>query len=214
MISGLAKPEQYPAIREVFRTQEHASPYMEKYVGEAQYVMRYEEDALARARKRYKPMTDHHYTTLWEGWGIGKNGYGGGTINHAWTGGMLTLLSQYAAGVAPVKPGYEHYHVRPQMGPLKHIKTVVPSVKGEIALELHNKAEAFSLDLVSPSGTTATIGIPKGEGVMRITANGKPVWEQGKAKKMVKGLRFEGETEHSFDFRVEAGTWKFIATSL
>ena len=34
------------------------------------------------------------YTTLFEGWGIGQEGFGGGTINHAWSGGPLTLLSQ------------------------------------------------------------------------------------------------------------------------
>ena len=31
--------DQYSAIREVFKTQEHSSPYMEKYVGEALYMM-------------------------------------------------------------------------------------------------------------------------------------------------------------------------------
>jgi hypothetical protein len=213
VISGLAKPEQYPAIREVLRTQEYASPYMEKYVGEAQYVMRHEDDAIARARKRYKTMTDHHYTTLWEGWGIGKSGYGGGTINHAWTGGMLTLLSQYAAGVAPTKPGYESYHVLPQMGPLKHIKTIVPSVKGDILLELRNQAKSFSLDLVSPAATTAVIGIPKRQDmpVKSIKANGKTIWKDGKFKGRSGKLSFIEETEHDIRFSVQAGEWSIQA---
>mgnify|MGYP003764824027 CR=1 FL=1 len=64
VISGLAQTEQYAAIRQVFKTQEHSSPYMEKYVGEALYQMRLEHDAIARTKKRFKEMTNHPYTTL------------------------------------------------------------------------------------------------------------------------------------------------------
>ncbi|VGO13608.1 hypothetical protein PDESU_02165 [Pontiella desulfatans] len=211
VISGLAQPEQYPAILEVFRTEEHCSPYMEKYVGEALYQMRFEEDAIARAKKRYNYMTAHEYTTLFEGWEIGRKGFGGGTINHAWSGGMLTLLSQYGAGVAPVTPGYETYQVLPQMGSLQFIKTIVPSVKGDIKLELHNQTDAFSINLVSPEHTEAMVGLPKPSGgsVKHITANGETVWEDGQATQLPNGLRFVEETEHYIKFSARPGDWKF-----
>jgi len=214
VVSGLAKPEQYPAILEVFRTQAHSSPYMEKYVGEALYQMRYEADAIERTKKRFKKMVDHDYTTLFEGWGIGKEGFGGGTINHAWSGGMLTLLSQYGAGVAPITPGYETYHVLPQMGPLKHIKTVVPSVKGDIQLELQNQADSFTIHLVSPKGTEAIIGLPKRSGVpvKHIVSDGKTVWPGGAVKQAPVGLRFIKETEHFIQFSVQPGGWTLSAT--
>lgn len=213
VVSGLAKPEQYPAILEVFRTQKHSSPYMEKYVGEALYQMRYESDAIERAKNRFKKMVDHEHSTLFEGWGIGKEGFGGGTINHAWSGGMLTLLSQYGAGIAPLTPGYGVYHVLPQMGPLKQIKTVVPSVKGDIKLELHNQADAFTMNLVSPNATEAIVGLPKraGSTIKRITANGKTIWQDGKAKRLPKGLRFVEETEHYIQFGAQPGSWNFHA---
>ena len=219
VLSGLAKPEQYDAIREVFRTQEHSSPYMEKYVGEALYQMRFENDAIARTKKRFKTMTDHPFTTLWEDWRIG--GSGGGTINHAWCGGALTLLSQYGAGVAPVTPGYGTYHVLPQMGPLKYIKTTVPSVKGDIPLVLHNQADSFTISLVSPKGTKAIVGIPKHSDITisSIKANGKEVWKSGpstglrtgKPTGQVKGLRYLEETEHYIKFNAQPGSWEFSA---
>ena len=211
VLSGLAKPEQYDAIRQVFQTQEHSSPYMEKYVGEALYQMRFEDDAIVRTKKRFKEMTDHPYTTLWEDWRIG--GSGGGTINHAWCGGALTLLSQYGAGVAPVTPGYATYHVLPQMGPLKHIKTTVPSVKGNIDLELRNEADAFSLKLNSPANTTAVVGIPKRADVAidRIQSNGKTVWENGQPKQNLRGLNFLESTANYIKFSVDPGTWSFQA---
>jgi hypothetical protein len=213
VISGLAKPEQYGAIREVFKTQEHSSPYMEKYVGEALYQMRLEGDVLARTKKRFKAMTDHLCTTLWEGWGIGKEGYGGGTINHAWCGGMLTLLSQYGAGVAPTTPGYETYHVLPQMGPLKRIKAVIPSVKGNIPLEINNQPNAFSIKLVSPIGTKAIVGLPKlpGTSINRITANSNTVWDKSKKSKSDIGINFSQESEHYITFEIQPGRWQFRA---
>ena len=213
VISGLAKPEQYDAIRQVFQTQEHSSPYLEKYVGEALYQMRFEDDAIVRTKKRFKEMTNHPYTTLWEDWRIDGGGVCGGTINHAWSGGALTLLSQYGAGVAPVTPGYGTYHVLPQMGPLKIIKTTVPSVKGNIDVELHNGADVFTLKLNSPAGTTAVVGIPKRDGVAitRIQANGQAIWANGQPKKSRSGPTFIEETEHTITFSVQPGSWLFEA---
>ena len=157
-------------------------------------------------------MTDHEYTTLFEGWGIGKEGFGGGTINHAWSGGMLTLLSQYGAGIAPVTPGYGTYHVLPQMGPLKHIRTIVPSVKGDIELELHNQPDSFTMDLTSPEGTSAIVGIPRtaAENVS-IKVNGPPVWRNGKSEGTLKGLNFLENGKNYIKFSVEPGKWSFKA---
>ena len=210
VVSGLAGPDQYDAIRQVLKAEHHSSPYMEKYVGEALYMMRFADDAISRTRKRFKIMTDHPFSTLWEDWRIG--GSGGGTINHAWCGGALTLLSQYGAGVAPVTPGYGTYHVLPQMGPLKQIRTTVPSVKGNIEVELLNESDAFTMKLNSPADTTAIIGMPKGPGstVTRIEANGTTVWQDGKPKGL-HDLEFLEETEHYITFSVQPGQWSFEA---
>jgi len=126
---------------------------------------------------------------------------------------MVTLLSQYGAGIAPTTPGYETYHVLPQMGPLKFIKTVIPSVKGNISLEIKNQPNAFSIKLVSPKGTTATVGLPKrpGASIKRITANGNTVWEKSKKAKSVRGIKFSQETEHYITFEIQPGRWEFSA---
>ncbi|HKL20542.1 MAG TPA: alpha-L-rhamnosidase C-terminal domain-containing protein, partial [Tichowtungia sp.] len=196
--------------RQVFQSEKHSSPYMEKYVGEALYMMRLPDDAIARIKERFKDMTDHHYTTLWEDWRIG--GSGGGTINHAWSGGALTLLSQYGAGVAPTEPGYKTYHVLPQMGPLKIIKTVIPSVRGDIQLELFNRPDTFIMNLTSLPATEAVIGIPKSNRkITGIVANETPVWCNGKRTNEMVGLTFLEETDHYIKFSVKPGSWHFKA---
>jgi len=99
------------------------------------------------------------------------------------------------------------------MGPLKFIKTVVPSVKGDIPLEIKNQPDAFSIKLVSPKGTTAIVGLPKrpGRPVRSITANDKSVWANSKKVKSVKGLKFLEETEHYITFEARPGSWEFSA---
>jgi len=213
VVAGLAKVDQYRAIREVFKTQEHSSPYMEKYVGEALYMMGLEDDAIIRTKKRFKAMTDHPYTTLWEGWGIGNKGYGGGTINHAWCGGALTLLSQYGAGVAPLTPGYGTYQVAPQMGTLlSHIKTTVPSVKGDIHIELKREAQSLSLELDSPADTTAVIALPKlgNSMVTKVLAGDEIIWQRGKAQNLSTALSFIEETDHTLKFSAQPGRYRLV----
>jgi len=161
VVAGLALPEQYPSLASVLARSRNASPYMEKYVLEALYKMGMPDAAVSRMKERYRAQLDSPLSTLWEGWGIGPLGFGGGTSNHAWSGGPLTVLSQYAAGISPTKPGYEAYGVFPQMGSLRHIRAAVPTSKGEVLLVLDRTDDALLIDLTSPAGTAAEFGIPK-----------------------------------------------------
>jgi alpha-L-rhamnosidase len=203
VVAGLAKAEYYPAIRDVLRNEYHASPYMEKYVLEAIYLMDAPGEAIARMKKRFAAQIDSPLTTLWEGWGIGEEGFGGGTYNHAWSGGALTILSQYAAGVAPVEPAFREFSVLPQMGPLKSIKTLVPTIYGNIELELAGQP-SFGMNLTVPEGTTAYVGVPKSGNPARVCINGKAVYEQGTGSSPA----FVKEDLQRIHFKLAAGQWK------
>lgn len=137
----MADESKYEAILKLFRHYEYASPYMEKYVLEAMFRMNRPCEALERMKKRFGKMVDYpRLTTLFEGWGIGPEGFGGGTYNHAWSGGGLTLLSQKVCGIAPVKPGFKEFSLRPQMGFLTHAEMSMLSVNGRISVSL-NRSE-------------------------------------------------------------------------
>ncbi len=158
VLAGFAQKEQYPQLREVLLREYHASPYMEKYVGEALMVMGYAEDALARTRERFAAMVNHPmYTTLWEGWGIGKEGFGGGTTNHAWSGGTLTLLSQYVAGIAPIEPGFKSFAISPQMANLNEVKAEVVTHYGVIKVDIRRKNDKLHMTFEVPEGTEAYV---------------------------------------------------------
>lgn len=162
VVVGLAEPKQFDAIRKVLREQYHAGPYMEKYVLQALYLMGAPDDALARIHKRYGAMVASPLTTLWEGWGVGNEGFGGGSYNHAWSGGPLILMGQYVAGIAPLEPGYARFGVFPQLGPLREAECTVPSVRGEIAVQIRRDDSRLTMQVHVPPGTIGMAGVPAG----------------------------------------------------
>lgn len=173
VVAGVLPKELYPTIRPFFRQQYHASPYMEKYVLQALCEMGYYQDAMDRMRLRYEAMVDSPLTTLWEGWGIGKEGFGGGSYNHAWSGGPLTILSSYVAGVKMVEPGFKVFSICPNLGNLSHVKVAVPLSGGRfIEADVKKDAERCVLELAVPEGTAGLVGLPDGYTQMRV--NGKP----------------------------------------
>ena len=193
VLSGLADKEQYPAILKVLTTQFNSSPYMEKYILDAMFFMGYEKEALSRMRRRYQEMIDDESTTLWELFRLGW-----GTKNHAWTGGPLINLSGHVAGVWPEKPGYETYHVIPQLGDLNEVCASVPSVKGDIKVQIKRdvQKQEILLTLESPENTVARVGIPKFEGKkMTVAVDGNATFE-GEDEKYVYYLAQPGK--HTF----------------
>jgi hypothetical protein len=214
VVAGLVPPERFGAVRGILTSEFHASTFMEKYVLEALYMMGYDDDALERMKSRFIAMVDSPLTTLWEGWEIGSETYGGGTVNHAWSGGGLTLLSRYAAGVYPSLPGYDEFHVMPHEGSLSRITATVPSPKGMISVSIRKSDDSYSLGLVVPPLTSALVGLHSknrlGAGVWRISANGGTVWQAG-ITSVHESVTPVGDDGRYFMLRVPAGTWSFEA---
>jgi len=204
VVFGLAGAEQFAAIRTVFGREFHSSPYMEKYVLEALFRMDAPEAALARMKTRYAKMVDSELSTLWEGWGVGPEGYGGGSYNHGWCGGPLTLMMEYVAGVTPTAPGFAAYQVRPQLGPLTRVRSVSHTIKGLVEVDLRREAGTFTLALVSPPGTTAMVCLPCAAAV---TVGDVRV--NGRAVDGMSGVRFAGRDGDRLRFEVQPGRWTF-----
>jgi alpha-L-rhamnosidase len=210
VVAGLADSTKWPMIRQVLLNQHNASPYMEKYVLEALYIMGNDTDALNRMKRadRYGSMVADTLTTLYELFG------NKGTYNHGWSGGPLTLLSQYCAGVAPETAGFESYHVYPEEGEVTNLKATVPSVKGDILVETAKDSAFYNLDLVSPINTVAKVGIPRlpfrGKTPASISINDEIAWEDGYYLEN-ENFSFIGMTDKKIVFEVKPGTYHFSA---
>ena len=206
VLSGLAQPQHYAGIRKVLTQKTYASPWMEKYVLEALCKINADSLALARMKNRYAPMVNANYTTLWEVW----TGLKDGTINHGWNA-PNTVLSQYIAGLSPTAAGWSSYSVLPQMANLTAVSATVPSIKGVITATDSLSSDKFVMNLASPPGTKALIGIPKKRSWRSVTVNGKTVWNNGTFTGGVNGVTDAGEDSSYIKFTVDPGTWRFEA---
>jgi hypothetical protein len=195
VVSGIADRNKFPAIKTVLANTNHASPYIEKYILESLYLMGEPEAAFERLQRRYKEMVESETSTLWELFTRD------GTLNHAWTGGPLTLMNQYMAGITPTSPAFATYQVKPQPGDLQRVNISIPTVKGDLKAAILRKAGRFNFKLIAPAGTQGTIHLPvKGP----ITLNGKPA-------STVAGATHRGSIAGHEVYEVGPGEWTFSA---
>ena len=217
VVSGLALPQDYAEICNVLTSQQHASPYMEKYVLEALMLMHKPKLARQRMKSRYAAMLEDSCSTLWEMFDEmvleGFGSLGRGTCNHAWSGGPLTILSQYFAGIAPVSPAFETYEVLPQLGELTHVEATVPTRYGFIDLEIKRTGEVpLQMELSSPEGTIATVGLPEAHLPLGATVRvNDTVIARGETRvENDLPITQVGRDENYVLFKVPAGDWDFV----
>jgi hypothetical protein len=173
VVSGLANRENFPNILKVLQNQFHSSPYFEKYVIEAMFMMGYDVEAMMRTKSRFKGMVENNFTTLTEGSTPNHNGFEGGTNNHAWSGGALTLYNEYLIGVKCTKLGFEEISIKPQMAKINKAYTKFETVKGFIEIENKINGKVFYQMVKTPNNTDIVLHNPKSEMPLKLTINGK-----------------------------------------
>jgi alpha-L-rhamnosidase len=212
VVAGLAAPEYRRPIIEVLQRERHASPYMEKYVLEALMQLDAPDAALDRMTERYAAMLSDDVGTLWELFDpITLEGFGDlgrGTYNHAWSGGPLTILSQYVAGVAPTSPAFKTFDVSPNLHRLNRIDAVTATLYGPIRVNARKGAEGtLSVAVEVPPGTTATVWIPVKE-ASAVTLNDRP-FPLDTSAATPSSPALEERRGERLGFRVPAGVWRF-----
>lgn len=141
---------------------------------------------------------------------MGAEGFGGGSYNHGWAGGPLTLMHEYMAGIRPTTPAFATYSVKPQLGTLTQIHCASHTLKGLVKVEINRKPESFQLKLTSPDKSIATVSLPlKKYGHSAIRVNDEPLWLNGKPNGEIPGITPDGEADGWIRFTVALGTWKF-----
>lgn len=171
VLSGLAEEEQYDTVLSVLTNTENASPYMEYYVLEALCKMGEYEAAKERISHRYEDMVNEDYSTLWEFWNSWQ-----GTMNHAWSGGPLVIMSKHFAGITPAEAGYEKVKIDPQYTLFDSLSCTVPSVRGLITLSYEKNDGEYAVDLIIPEDMNADLFVPTGAAV---SINSKPYYRNG-----------------------------------
>lgn len=207
IVSGIANPDYYNQIVDsVLIPHRYSSPHFEWMVEEAMCIAGRYEASLARMKDQYQDQVEKEWlTTLYEKFPEG------GTYNHAWNGSN-TILSKYIAGVKPTKAAWSEYSIMPEMSHFQSIKKTIPTVKGTIALEISSQDSVYQLTLNSPNKTVAMMGIPKnGRNIKKVFVNEVCVWSNGKEKKKIEGIQYDGENTKFLKFKVKSGKWAIKA---
>ena len=62
------------------------------------------------------------------------------------------------AGIEALKPGYQDFEVKPQMGDLKWLKTGFETNYGRIEVSLQKKGKKIEAEITVPEGTSCKAG--------------------------------------------------------
>ena len=175
VLSGLVVEEHYDTITDVLVNTKNSSPYMEYYVLEALCKMGEYEKARDRIKDRYEGMVKENYSTLWEFWNSWQ-----GTMNHAWSGGPLVIMSKHFAGIAPLESGYGKVKIDPQYTLSDSLSCTVPSVKGLITLNYEKTNEGYIVNVTLPEDMRAVLYVPS-DAVVNV--NSEPYFQNGEYAK-------------------------------
>lgn len=207
IVSGIANPDYYNQIVDnVLIPNRFSSPHFEWLAEEAMCIAGRYKESLSRMKDQYQSQVDKEsMSTLYETFPKG------GSYNHAWNGSNK-ILSKYIAGVEPTKVAWSEYQMMPNLVHLKKLKKTIPTVKGNIDIDLELKEKRYQLTLKSPENTTAIVGIPKTDKVItKVVVNGQTVWKKGKQKKSITGFVYDGEDANFLKFKAKSGLWNINA---
>lgn len=199
VISGAADSSRFNSLIRLFLTEEHASPWMEKFVLESLILMGKPDLALSRMKKRYAEMVGSPLTTLWEIWKHDEGEvHGNSGYNHGWAGGPLVLLSQHYAGIFPDEKNNNRFIIKPNLAGLTDIQTNVPTSKGKLQFSIQKRATSMLLKYIIPAGLSVLAGLPKaGYTFDQLTGERKPA--------------LAGEDENYYYIRLGHGSYSFSA---
>jgi alpha-L-rhamnosidase len=101
-------------------------------------------DALRMMRERFGPMLARGASTLWESFEPSAS------LCHGFSSSPTYQLSRRVLGVTPLEPGFAAVEFAPDLADLDFARGVVPTVKGDIEVELERNTEGFAARMRAP----------------------------------------------------------------
>ncbi|MDR0744224.1 MAG: family 78 glycoside hydrolase catalytic domain, partial [Tannerella sp.] len=80
--------------------------------------------------------------------------------NHAWGAAPANIIPRKLMGVEPLLPGFDKVRIQPQLASLSHAKAAIPTIKGEIRLEIENKDGEYRMLLTTPANMESEVYLP------------------------------------------------------
>ncbi|MBP0458568.1 alpha-L-rhamnosidase-related protein [Streptomyces montanisoli] len=103
------------------------------------------------------------------------------SLAHGWASGPTVSLTSQVLGVTPTGPGYASYDIVPVDGGLHWAQGAVPTPHGTITASWRRTAHGFTLTTRAPHGTSGRLAVPTGGKHVRVTLDGRTVWNGTRA---------------------------------
>jgi alpha-L-rhamnosidase len=147
-------------------------------------------------------------TTIWERWDgwTEEKGFqdpGMNSFNHYAFGSVGRWLFDTVAGIDTDGPGYKKIIIRPVPGAITRATASYDSINGKIVSNWQLEDGIFTLNVVIPANTNATVYIPA-ESAKNITESGRPATK-------AEGVRFLRIKQGKAVFAVGSGRYEFIS---
>ncbi len=114
------------------------------------------------------------------------------------------LRCEYLINPLGIQPGYQHILIRPQSGAgLSSARAEYASIRGKIISAWRLEGDVFSLEVMIPANTTATVSIP--------AKAASDVAEGAEAAGEAEGVRFVCQDADRALFEISSGSYHFIS---
>ncbi|MGB8354326.1 MAG: family 78 glycoside hydrolase catalytic domain [Chthoniobacteraceae bacterium] len=151
----------------------------------------------------------HGATTIWERWDgwtpeKGFQNPGMNSFNHYSLGSCGEWMFDTVAGIGvdPTRPGFSHIIIHPGPGgDLTSAKGSFDSIHGKISTDWSLRDGSFTLHVIIPVNTTATITLP--------TANPSTIQESGAGIQTHREIKLAGTSPDGAQYRVGSGDYTF-----
>lgn len=81
--------------------------------------------------------------------------------NHAWGTAPANIIQFRLMGIRPTSPGFSSAVIEPQLGNLTYAESILPTIKGDIMVKIHNDENCYSIDYLIPEKIECEIILEK-----------------------------------------------------
>ncbi len=121
--------------------------------------------------------------------------------NHAWGAAPANIIPRKLMGIEPLEAGFGRIRVKPQIASLEWAKAIVPTIRGEVDMEINNNKGQYTMQITIPANVIGEVYLPLLSNKYKLSVNNQK-WES----KRVKGTPFISLGE------IPSGTYDIVMT--
>ncbi|NND06243.1 MAG: alpha-L-rhamnosidase [Saprospiraceae bacterium] len=82
------------------------------------------------------------------------------TWNHAWGSAPANITARKLMGIEPLEATFSKFRIAPQPGNLEQVAITVPCIRGEIAVDLNQMQDSWTMNISVPGNAKAELWLP------------------------------------------------------